>query len=52
VSLADIKAILEILEELTPLGEIRKYAPLKRGFIRHKSLQTNLDKNLKCCNRN
>jgi hypothetical protein len=43
--------ILEILEELTPLGEIRNYAPLKRGFIRNKNLQTNLDKDLKCCNR-
>jgi hypothetical protein len=38
--LADIEVILEILEELTPLGEIRNYAPLKRGFIRDKSLQT------------
>jgi hypothetical protein len=52
VSLADIKAILEILEELTPIGEIRNYAPLKRGFIRHKSLQKTIDKDLKCCNRN
>jgi hypothetical protein len=50
VSLADIKAILEILDKLTPLGEIRNYAPLKRGFIRHKNLQTALDKDLKCCN--
>jgi hypothetical protein len=42
--------ILEILEELTPVGEIRNYALLKRGFIRHKTLQPTLDKDLKCCN--
>jgi hypothetical protein len=45
-SLAEREAILEILEELTPLEEIRNYAPLKRGFTRYKSLQPILDKEL------